>query len=391
MVKRVILIVLDSVGIGSLPDAYLYGDEGANTFGHLKPYFKEDSLKNLRAMGFSNIEGVDIFPDITMPKGSYGRLQEQSKGKDTTTGHWEIMGEILDKPFPVYPKGFPEEVIQLFEQSIGSKILGNKPASGTQIIEELGEEHQKTGYPIVYTSADSVFQIAAHEKVISLNKLYQICETARKLLKDEHAVSRVIARPFEGEPGNYRRTPWRRDFSLTPKEDTALDKLKNMGYLVKSVGKINDIFGGKGITHSVHTKNNMEGIDKTIEWIQEDFTGLLFTNLVDFDTLYGHRNDAMGYARALEDFDERLPQILSALKSEDVLMITADHGCDPTYPGTDHTREYVPLIVYGNPVRSGVHIGTRGSFSDIAATILEAMKIEKLKNGNSFWKKIEKP
>lgn len=391
--KRAIIIVLDSLGIGEMPDAAKYGDEGSNTLGNItramkdKPWYRLENLKN---MGLGNIDGIDYIKKVENPSASFGRLSEKSKGKDTTTGHWEIAGIILDKPFPTYPDGFPDDVIDAFENAIGRKCLGNFAASGTEIIERLGKEHMETGFPIVYTSADSVFQIAVHESIIPVDELYDMCEKARAILTGEHAVGRVIARPFEGEPGSFKRTDRRKDFSLKPIKKTLLDYTKGKGLEVRAVGKIEDIFAGSGITHAVHINGNMDGVDKTIEWIKEDFSGILFTNLVDFDMLYGHRNNVEGYARAIEDFDRRLPEIIGAMKEGDILIITADHGCDPTTGSTDHSREYTPLIVYGKPVKKGVNLHTRESFADIAATAAEYLEVEAQIEGKSFLKDVLK-
>jgi phosphopentomutase len=385
MINNVTLIVLDSVGIGELPDAYRYSDEGSNTLSNIIRDAKDVSLPNLNKLGLGTIKGVTGLQSVNEIDGSYGRLMEKSPGKDTTTGHWEIGGIILEQPFPTFPNGFPNELISQFERLIGTKIIGNKVASGTVIINELGQEHISTGYPIVYTSADSVFQIAAHEDIIPVNKLYEICKTAREILKDKYAVGRVIARPFTGESGNFTRTSNRRDFSLKPIHDTLLDRIKNEGYEVMAVGKIEDIFGGQGITESIHTENNMDGVDKTIEFMKKHKKGLVFTNLVDFDMKYGHRNDVEGYAKALMDFDIRLPEIISNLREDEVLMITADHGCDPTTESTDHSREYIPVLIYGDKIKKGVDIGTRESFTDIGKTIIEMLGIHDEKaNGQSF-------
>lgn len=389
--KRAIIIVLDSLGIGEMPDAAKYGDEGSNTLGNItramkdKPWYK---LENLANMGLGHIDGIDYIRKVEDPSGSFGRLGERSKGKDTTTGHWEIAGMVLERAFPTYPDGFPKEIIDAFEKAIGRKSLGNYPASGTAIIEKLGKEHMETGYPIVYTSADSVFQIAAHEGIIPINELYDMCEKARAILTGEHAVGRVIARPFVGEPGSFKRTERRKDFSLKPIKKTVLDYAKEQGLEVRAVGKIEDIFAGSGITHAVHINGNMDGVDKTIDWLREDFSGILFTNLVDFDMLYGHRNNIEGYARAIEDFDLRLPEITGAMKDGDILMITADHGCDPSTESTDHSREYTPLLIYGKPVRKGVNLRTRESFSDIAATVAEYLGVEAQIEGKNFLKDI---
>lgn len=391
--KRGIIIVLDSVGIGAQPDAGLYGDEGSNTLGHIHKELKDlpwFSLANLERLGLGYIDGVDYLNKSHPAIGSFARMMELSKGKDTTTGHWEIAGIVLDKPFPVYPDGFPAEIIQSFEEAIGRKTLGNYPASGTQIIAELGAEHMKTGFPIVYTSADSVFQIAAHEEVIPLETLYDMCQKARQILTGEHAVGRVIARPFLGSPGDFRRTENRRDFSLTPIRKTILNYAAEHGYEVRAVGKIEDIFNGSGITHAVHTGGNMDGVDRTIAWLKEDFFGILFVNLVDFDMLYGHRNNVEGYGKALTELDGRLPEIINAMKDDDILFITADHGCDPSTESTDHSREYTPLLVYGKKVKPGINLGTRKGFSDIAATIAEYLNVEADIAGESFLSQILK-
>lgn len=389
--KRAIIIVLDSLGIGEMPDAANYGDEGSNTLGNItramkdKPWYR---LENMAGMGLGLIDGIDYIKKVDDPTGAFARMTERSKGKDTTTGHWEIAGLVLDKAFPTYPNGFPREIIDAFEKAIGRKSLGNFPASGTAIIEQLGKEHMKTGYPIVYTSADSVFQIAAHEEIIPIDELYDMCEKARAILTGEHAVGRVIARPFVGEPGSFKRTERRKDFSLKPIKKTLLDFAKEQGFEVRAVGKIEDIFAGSGITHAVHINGNMDGVDKTIDWIRDDFSGILFTNLVDFDMLYGHRNNIEGYARAIEDFDQRLPEITGAMKDGDILFITADHGCDPSTESTDHSREYTPLLIYGKPVRKGVNLHTRESFSDIAATVAEYLGVRAEIEGKSFLKDI---
>lgn len=382
--KRAIVIVMDSVGMGELPDAPKYGDVGSNTLGNIAFQIEEFKLPNLEKMGLGNIDGIVGFERCSNPVGSFGRMNEKSAGKDTTTGHWEMMGIILTNPFPTYPDGFPKEIIEAFEETIGSPILGNIPASGTKIIEKLGLKHMKTGYPIVYTSADSVFQIAAHEEIMPVERLYEICMEARKILSGEHAVGRVIARPFIGNPGNFERTDKRRDFSLAPIHETVLDNALEKGLEVKAVGKIVDIFNGRGITKAVHTHDNMDGVDKTIDFIKEDFEGIIFTNLIDFDMLYGHRKDVAGYARALMELDARIPEIVGSLKEDDILMITADHGCDPTTPGTDHTREYVPLLVYGKKLKQGINLGTRETFADVGASISEYLGIKEPREGTSF-------
>jgi len=382
--KRAIVIVLDSVGMGELPDAQKYGDKGSNTIGNIASCVNGFSLPNLQQLGLGNIDNMKGIKSVNNPKGCFGRMAEKSAGKDTTTGHWEISGVILEKAFPVYPQGFPQEVIDDFEKATNTEVLGNVAASGTEIIKRLGDQHVKTGYPIVYTSADSVFQIAAHEDVISVERLYEMCEKARQILKGEHAVGRVIARPFIGSNGEYKRTQRRRDFSLEPIKNTILDYAKDDGFEVRAVGKIEDIFNKRGITHAVHTNDNADGIDKTIEYLKDDFEGILFTNLVDFDMLYGHRNNAKGYAKALNEFDDRLPDIIKELRDEDILFITADHGCDPTTESTDHSREYVPLLLYGKGLRENVNLGTRSSFSDIASTIAQYLNIEGKLEGKSF-------
>ena len=386
-INRVTLIVLDSVGIGALPDADKYGDEGTNTLVHCAKAARGLKLPNLAGIGLGNILDLPGVPPAVRPAGAYGRMAERSPGKDTTTGHWEIAGLILDRPFPVYSYGFPEELIEFFEEQIQRPVLGNKAASGTVIIEELGAEHMRTGYPVVYTSADSVFQIAAHEEIISVEELYRMCRIARQLLTGKHAVARVIARPFVGKPGSFYRTERRHDFSLAPPGPTLLDLLAGSGLTVLAVGKIEDIFAGRGITMSVLTRDNMDGVDKTLECMQGEKQGLIFTNLVDFDMIYGHRNNVEGYARALEAFDRRLPEIFGSLRADEALVITADHGCDPTTAGTDHTREYVPVLVYGASVRAGVNLGTRSTFADVAATVAEFFNLH-LPAGTSFAREI---
>jgi phosphopentomutase len=388
MVSKVILIVLDSVGIGASPDAAHYGDEGSHTIRNIWMERGELRIPNLIRLGLGNITGSNLPQRTDHPIGCFGKSMEASPGKDTVTGHWEIAGIVLDKAFPTYPDGFPMDIIHEFESKIHRKILGNYAASGTEIIDELGPEHMKTGYPIVYTSADSVFQIAAHENIIPLEELYDACCIAREILKGEHAVGRVIARPFIGEPGSFRRTGNRKDFSLESPEYTMLDVLKMSGKTVAAVGKIEDIFSSRGITKFNHAKRNIEGIKATIAYMEEDFTGLIFTNLIDFDMLYGHRNDLEGYAKALEEFDSWVPILMDKMGEKDVLIITADHGCDPTTPSTDHSREYVPILVYGQQIKQGINIGIRKSFSDISATVLDMFHIEPLKNGTSFYKNI---
>lgn len=373
--KRVFLIVLDSVGIGEMPDAAEYGDAGSNTLKAVSKsaYF---SMPNMRKLGFFNIDGVDIGEKECRPAGAFARMKEVSRGKDTTIGHWEIAGLISKQPLPTYPNGFPAEIIRLFEERTKRNVLCNRPYSGTKVIEDYGVRHMQTGDLIVYTSADSVFQIAAHEDIVPVEKLYEYCEIAREILTGDHGVGRVIARPFTGSDGNFVRTSRRHDFSLKPHGATMLDQLSKEGYDVFSVGKIVDIFAGQGITGFVRTAGNEEGIDKTISYMKKDFCGLVFTNLVDYDMLYGHRNDVDGYARALTRFDSRLPEILGAMRREDILMITADHGCDPSTSSTDHSREYTPLLLYGKPVTAGKNFGTREGFCDIAATVLDFFGIK---------------
>ncbi|MBQ8941540.1 MAG: phosphopentomutase [Firmicutes bacterium] len=380
---RAIIIVLDAVGIGELPDAADYGDEGSNTLMHVKAAVPETTLKNMCRMGLGLIEDCDnIYDKVDEPLGFYGKAAEVSKGKDTTTGHWEIAGLELSTPFPTYPHGFPKEVIEEFEKRIGRKTLGNYPASGTEIIKQLGPEHIKTGFPIVYTSADSVFQIAAHKGVIPLETLYEYCRIARKLLQGEHGVARVIARPFEGEEGSFVRTSERHDFSLPPTGKTLLDYVKQAGMEVKAVGKIKDIFADTGITEHAPTSGNAQGIEETLKFIKQDFDGLIFTNLVDTDMLYGHRNDPVGFSGALEYFDSKLPEILDNLHKDDLLFITADHGCDPTTSSTDHSREHIFILGVGGNIKG--NIGTRQTYSDIGKTAADFLKIPNELKGRSF-------
>ncbi len=372
-IKRIFLIVLDSMGIGEAPDAAAFGDEGSNTLAAISAS-PEFHAPNLNRLGLFGIDGVTCCPAESAPQGAFARMTEISKGKDTTIGHWEIAGVISPRPLPTYPNGFPPEVIEAFESKTGRKVLCNKPYSGTQVIRDYGREQVETGALIVYTSADSVFQIAAHESVVPVEELYQDCRIARELLQGEHNVGRVIARPFEGE-WPFVRTARRHDFSLEPPSETMLDRLKAAGRDVIAVGKIHDIFAGRGDTEHVFTAGNEEGIARTLEWLEKPFSGLCFVNLVDFDMLYGHRNDVDGYARALTVFDRALPQILAGLGEGDVLMITADHGCDPATPSTDHSREYTPWLIAGPCVRAGVNLGTLPTFSDISATILDAFNL----------------
>ncbi len=387
--KRAIIIVLDSAGIGEMPDAADYGDRGANTLGNIAAAVKGFRLPNLARMGLGNIAPLEGIPPSPAPSGAYGKAAELSRGKDTTVGHWEIAGVASVRPFPVYPGGFPKTLVKAFEKAIGRKTIGNIAASGTEIIEKLGEEHLKTGFPIIYTSADSVFQIAAHEEVIDPEELYVFCRQARELLQGEHGVARVIARPFSGKPGSFERTSRRHDFSLAPPSDTVLDLVVRRGLKTFGVGKIHDIFSGKGVSETVSIENNMDGVDRTIEAMGLDGFSLIFSNLVDFDMKYGHRRDPAAYARALEEFDGRVPDILKARKPEDIIFFTADHGCDPTFTRhTDHTREYIPLLVNGDPVTPGVDLGTRESFADIGQTVSEYLGLAELEYGESFLDRI---
>ena len=381
--KRVFLVVLDSFGIGEEPDANLFGDVGTNTLRSVSksPYFKFD---NMGKLGFFNIDGVEVGLKTDYPTGAFARMQEASMGKDTTIGHWEIGGIISPKPFPTYPNGFPEEILKEFEKRTGRGVICNKPYSGTVVINDYGDEQKRTGKWIVYTSADSVFQIAAHEEWIPLEELYNACKIAREILTGEHAVGRVIARPYIGTSGNYTRTTNRHDFSLEPTKDTILDVIKAQGMEVLSVGKIYDIFAHRGMTDYVYTTGNTDGMNKLEAWMDRDFEGLCFVNLVDFDMLYGHRNDVDGYAKALAEFDERLPGFLSKLKDDDVFMITADHGCDPGFTqSTDHSREYVPFVAYGKNIIPG-NYGTRKTFADMGATVLKYLGIDKKLDGNAI-------
>jgi phosphopentomutase len=380
--RRIILIVLDSVGIGEMPDAADYGDAGSDTLGNILRR-RPCRLPNLIRLGLANIRPLANSSAAQNPEGAYGKAALASKGKDTTTGHWEMAGIILEVPFPTYPNGFPLGVMTAFESAIGRRTLGNCAASGTEIIQALGAEHLRTGFPIVYTSADSVFQIAAHEEVIPLDELYRICETARGMLQGEHRVGRVIARPFAGEPGHFRRTTHRRDYAIDPPAGMLLDCLTARGVFTYGVGKIHDIFCGRGLTGYVKIQDNADGMRKTMEAMDRHEEGLIFTNLVDFDMLYGHRNDVEGYARALEEFDAQLRELLDRMSPNDLLLITADHGCDPTTPSTDHSREYVPLLAAGSRVRPGVNLGTRSTLADLGQTIAENFGVQ-LTHGSSF-------
>lgn len=383
--KRAVLIVLDSLGAGGMPDAADFGDKGANTIGHILEKVPGTRIDNLRKLGYGNIDGIS--PKIgreEAPLAAFGRAREISKGKDTITGHWEIAGLVTEEPFLTFHDGFPQEFIEKFEEKIGRKVLGNYAASGTEIIEVLGKEHIETGKPIVYTSADSVFQIAAHEEVIPLEELYEICRAARELLVGDWQVARVIARPFVGTPGSFTRTASRRDFAVSPTGKTVLDNVKDSGQTVWAVGKIEDIFNKCGVTDAVHTESNLDGIKKTIDILKQDFGGFVFTNLVDFDTKYGHRRDPEGYASSIEEFDAWLPEIMAAMKDEDILILCADHGNDPTHTGWDHTREYVPVLAYGGPFEGGRNLGTRDGFGDIGATIAAYLGVEFTGRGKSF-------
>ena len=384
MYKRIHLVVLDSVGIGEAPDAHEFGDEGANTLGHIAEVAGL-SVPNMQKMGLGNIAPLKGIDPVESPKAYYTKLEEQSVGKDTMTGHWEISGLRIDTPFRVFPNGFPKDLIQQIEDHTGRKVVANKPASGTAIIDEYGKHQMETGDLIVYTSADPVLQIAAHEEIIPVEELYEICEYVREITKDEpYMIGRIIARPYIGQPGNFTRTSNRHDYALNPFGETMLDHLKAADYDVIGVGKIHDIFNGQGLTDYVRTQSNMDGVDKLLERIKnQDFTGLSFTNLVDFDALYGHRRNPEGYRDALEDFDRRLPEILAALAEDDLLIITADHGNDPIHEGTDHTREFVPLLVYNKKFESSGQLA-QGHFADISATILENFELEPMENGSSF-------
>lgn len=389
MKKRAIIIVLDSAGIGALPDAADFGDAGCNTIGHIWEQRPMD-IPHMRALGLGHIQGSLVTPAEAPVRGAYGKCAETTHAKDTTCGHWEIAGLLQKTPFQTYPDGFPQRIMDAFEAKIGRGTLGNCVASGTKIIEELGDEHVKTGKVIVYTSADSVFQVAAHEDVVPLEELYRICEIAREMLVGDDLVGRVIARPFTGTSGHYTRTENRRDYAIPPFEDTILDGLHEKGLPVVAIGKIEDIFCHRGIDVVDHTKNNHDGIEATKRFLEQGEGAFIFTNLVDTDMLYGHRRDVEGYAKALEYFDSRLPELTHAMGEGDILFITADHGCDPTFKGTDHTREYIPLMIAGKPVKAGVDLGVRKSFTDIAATVYEYLTGESWRCGNSFLKEILK-
>jgi phosphopentomutase len=383
--KRVFLIVMDSVGIGESPDADKFGDKGADTLGHIAEKMNGLNMPNMGKLGLSNIREIKGIEKAAKPLAYYTKMMEASNGKDTMTGHWEIMGLNIQTPFRVFPDGFPDELLSELEERTGRKIIGNKPASGTEILDELGEEHMKTGALIVYTSADSVLQIAAHEEIVPIEEQYKICKIARELTLDEkYMVGRVIARPFLGEPGKFKRTANRHDYALKPFDRTVMNEMKDAGLDVIAIGKISDIYDGEGVTQSLRTISNMDGMDKLVQTLDMDFTGMSFLNLVDFDALYGHRRDPAGYGKALEEYDARLPEVFAKLKEDDLLIITADHGNDPVAPGTDHTREYVPLIVYSKKMAEGKELPIRETFADIGATVADNFKVKLPNYGKSF-------
>ncbi|QOR65348.1 phosphopentomutase [Cytobacillus suaedae] len=383
--KRVFLVVMDSVGIGEAPDAQKFGDVGSNTLGHIAEKMNGLKMPNMEKLGLGNIGEIKGIEKQQQPLAFYTKMEEASNGKDTMTGHWELMGLNIETPFRVFPEGFPKELIDEIESKTGRKVIGNKPASGTEILDELGAEHMESGALIVYTSADSVLQIAAHEEVVPLEELYQICEIARELTLDEkYMVGRIIARPFIGHPGEFQRTANRHDYALKPFDRTVMNELKDSGYDVISIGKIEDIFDGEGITKALRTKSNMDGMDKLIDSLKMNFTGLSFLNLVDFDALYGHRRDPLGYGKALEEYDARLPEVFELLTNDDLLIITADHGNDPTHEGTDHTREFVPLLVYSPRMAQGKEIPSRKTFADVGASIADNFNVKAPKHGVSF-------
>ena len=384
--RRLFLIVLDSVGIGEAPDAAQFGDEGSNTVRAAVEAGAD--LPNLRRLGLFNIDGMDWTEPEAAPIGAFGRMREASMGKDTTIGHWEIAGVVSPKPLPTFPDGFPPEIIRNFEKLTGRKVICNKPYSGTQLLLDYGREHVETGALMVYTSADSVFQVAAHEDIVPIEELYHDCELAREMLTGDYAVGRVIARPFVGEYPNYTRTARRHDYSLQPPRATMLNNLEDAGYECIGVGKISDIFAGSGITQQIRTQNNTDGIAKTLDLMENDFEGICFVNLVDFDMVYGHRNDAPGYARALMEFDQALPKFMEQMGEDDLLIITADHGCDPSTPSTDHSREYTPMLAWSKKIRPGANLGTPTTFADIGATVLEYFGLENRTDGQSFLKEI---
>jgi phosphopentomutase len=388
--KRVFLIVMDSVGIGEAPDAEQFGDLGSNTLGHIAERMNGLNMPNMAKLGLSNISEIKGVEKAEKPLAYYTKMQEASVGKDTMTGHWEIMGLNIDTPFQVFPDGFPAELISEIESRTGRKVIGNKPASGTEILDELGAEQMETGALIVYTSADSVLQIAAHEEIVPIDELYKICETARELTLDEkYMVGRVIARPFLGSPGNFKRTANRHDYALKPFGRTVMNELKDSSLDVLAIGKISDIYDGEGVTQSLRTVSNMDGMDKLLDTINMDFTGLSFLNLVDFDALFGHRRDPIGYGKALEEYDARLTEVLEKLKDDDLLIITADHGNDPVHHGTDHTREYVPLLVYSKGMSEGKELPLRKTFADIGAAVAENFQVKMPDYGTSFLQEIK--
>lgn len=388
--KRVFLIVMDSVGIGEAPDAEKFGDKGSHTLGHIAERMNGLNMPNMGQLGLSNIEEIKGIQPAQKPLAFYTKMEEASNGKDTMTGHWEIMGLNIQTPFQVFPDGFPDELISELESRTGRKIIGNKPASGTEILDELGEEHMKTGALIVYTSADSVLQIAAHEEIVPIEEQYEICKIARELTLDEkYMVGRVIARPFLGEPGNFKRTSNRHDYALKPFGRTVMNEMKDAGLDVLAIGKISDIYDGEGVTESLRTISNMDGMDKLLQTLDQDFTGLSFLNLVDFDALFGHRRDPEGYGKALEEYDARLPEVFAKLKEDDLLIITADHGNDPVHYGTDHTREYVPLLVYSKGMAEGKELPVRKTFADIGATVAENFEVQMPEHGTSFLKELK--
>jgi phosphopentomutase len=387
---KAVLVVMDSVGVGALPDADRFGDAGSNTFVHIYQALGGLKTPHLINLGIGNIEGIGLPEKAAKPSGCFGKAAELFSGKDTTGGHWEMAGLVGEKPFPTYPNGFPKDIIDRIEKECSVKTIGNKAASGTEIIKELGSEHVKTGALIVYTSADSVLQIAAHEDVVPLEKLYAICKQVRKIMRGDNTVGRIIARPFTGPEGAFVRTVNRKDFSITPPDCTILDAIKDAGLETAAVGKIEDIFNFRGITKSEHAHGNTECIDVTLKFMKESFSGLIFSNLVDFDMLYGHRNDVQGYGKALEYLDTRIPEMIQSLGEEDILIFTADHGCDPTTKSTDHSREYIPILVYGSKVKNGVDLGIRTTFADIGATIIEYFGLPPWKNGKSFWNDIRR-
>jgi phosphopentomutase len=382
--KRAVLVVLDGVGAGPNPDSQSYGDEGASSLEHCAQAIGELELPHLGQIGLGNITPIAGTPPCSNCMGAYGRMHETAAGKDSTAGHWELTGVVLQKPLPTYPHGFPPEIVDAFEKAIGRKVIGNKAASGTEIIQELGEEHMRTSSPILYTSADSVFQVAAHQDVIPLAELYHICEIARAMLVGDYAVGRVIARPFVGKPGHFTRTEHRRDFSLAPPGTSLLDVLKAAGKDVIGIGKIEDLFAGRGLTARDHTETNRDGMAATLRWLERDFVGLLFINLVEFDMLWGHRRDSQGYAQALREVDAWVPLVQQRMRSGDALFFAADHGVDPTFRGTDHTRESVPLLAYGEPICPGIDLGVRSTMADLGQTLAEAFAVEALAAGTSF-------